>query len=160
MVHGLLGDQERRRGLLREAAALLGDADRLRSCETGYAPTMDALVALHLDQPDIAVERLSADIDDADIWHSWLAAMWRPWYAALWAEAAVISRHPEADSRLQRSTTATTENPIAATIVKRAIDLAAGNRDSLQRHATTFATLGCRYQQHRTLTLLATIRGA
>lgn len=159
MVHGLLGDQDRRRLLLDEAAALLGDADRLRSCETGYAPTMDALVALHLNQPDVAIDRLSADIDDTDIWPSWIAAMWRPWYAALWAEAAVLADHPDAQARLQRSATATTENPIAAIIVQRAVDLAAGNRGAFRRHAESFATLGCRYQQGRTHALLATMSG-
>ena len=70
MVHGLLGDESSRRRWSDITSALIGDPAFLRDCSTGWAPTFDALVFLHRDQPDLAVERLSADIDDPDIWAS------------------------------------------------------------------------------------------
>ncbi len=123
-------------------------------CITGWVPTLDALVALDRDQPDLAVELLSADIDGPDPWEGFVSALWRPWYAALWAEAAVLTNHPDAATRLQRSVAATSENPIATTIVHRASDLAHGIYDNLPAHARTFGALGCVYQQRRTETLL------
>lgn len=154
MVHGLLGDETRRRQWSKLTIALAGDPARLSGCVTGWAPTLDALVALDRDRPDLAVERLSADIDDPDVWRRWDAALWRPWYAALWTEAAVLANHPDTATRLRRSIAATHENPIARTIVHRANDLARGNNGALQEHTRTFAELGCVYQQRRTETLV------
>jgi hypothetical protein len=156
MVHGLLDDEQRRRQWLDITVSLMGDPEHLSTCVTGWAPTFDALVALDHDRPDLAVVRLSADIDDSDIWASWDAAMWRPWYGALWAEAAVLADHPDAEARLRRASRATAENPIAATIVERAADLAAGDDHAVRRHAQTFAELGCDYQRLRCEHLLAT----
>jgi hypothetical protein len=156
MVHGLLGDERRRRQWLDITISLTGDPERLTTCVTGWAPTFDALVALDQDRADIAVVRLSADIDHPDVWTSWAAAMWRPWYAALWAEAAVLARHPEAETRLHRARQATVENPIASVIVERAAHLTTGDDHTLRRHAQTFAELGCDYQRRRTERLLAT----
>ena len=155
MVHGLLGDESGRRRWSDITSALVRDPAFLQDCSTGWAPTFDALLFLHHDQPDLAFERLSADIDDPDIWASRLTAafFWRPWYTALWAEAAVLCNHPDTDIRLQRGIAATRENPIATTILHRARDIAHGNHDTLPTHARTFAGLGCVYQQRRTETL-------
>jgi predicted ATPase/DNA-binding CsgD family transcriptional regulator len=158
MVHGLLDDERRRQQWLGVGEVLAKDPASLTGCGTGFAPTFDAIVALDRDQPETAVRRLSADIDDRAVWDGWNPALWRPWYAALWAEAAVLSRHPDTDARLRRGVAATRENPVAAAILHRATDLARGNHDALEGHARTFAALGCRYQQRRTQTLLATVR--
>src|SRR5262245_56251121 len=154
MVHGLLDDESGRRQWLDITATLVGDPTILDGCVTGWAATLDALVALDREQPDLAAERLSADIDDPDLWKSFVSALWRPWYAALWAEAAVLANHPDAETRLQRGVAATSENPIATAIVQRARDLAHGNDDTLPTHARTLGTLGCVYQQRRTMSLL------
>lgn len=158
MVHGLLGDDARRDQWLDVGRVLIKDPARVAGCATGFAPTFDALVALDRDRPDLAVRRLSAHVDDRRVWNRWDAALWRPWYAALWAEAAVLDHRPDAEDRLRRSVAATAENPIAATIVRRASDLAHGDRQSLSAHARTFAALGCRYQERRTATLLERAR--
>ena len=93
------------------------------------------MVLLHRDQPVLAVERLSADIDDPASWKTtFTAPLWRPWYVVLWAEAAVLRDHPDTDTRLQRSIAATSENPIATTILHRARDIAHGNYDTLPTH--------------------------
>jgi hypothetical protein len=156
MVHGLLGDEGRRqewvdatRHLLKERPAL-----SLDGCATGWAPTLDAIVALDQDQPEQAVARLSADIDDA-LWQTWNTALWRPWYAAVWAEAAVLAGSADAAVRLDRAALVTQQNPIAAAILARATDLAHGNLGSGDVHATTFASLGCSYQEFRTRRLFA-----
>jgi predicted ATPase/DNA-binding CsgD family transcriptional regulator len=154
MVHGLLGDESGRRQWSDITGTLLGDPIYLQGSFTAWVPTLDALVALDRDQPDLAAELLSADIDGPDPWQSFVSALWRPWYAALWAEAAALTDHPDAGRRLRRSITATSENPIATTIVHRARDLALGNYDNFSAHARTFGELGCVYQQHRTETLL------
>jgi hypothetical protein len=154
MVHGLVGDEPGRRRWVDITVALTGDPARVEGCVTGWAPTLDALVALDRDQPELAMERLAVDIDDPDTWEQWFAALWRPWYAALWAEAAVLTNHPDTDARLQRSVAATTENEIATTILHRCRDIADGNYEALNTHAETFGELGCVYQQRRTERLL------
>lgn len=150
MVHGLLGDEASRTRWIDITAELSFDSSRLATHVTGWAPTFDALLALHRGQTDVALARLGADIDDHTVWSRSVAAMWRLWYAALWAEAAVLAGHPEAASRVQRAAVATRENEVAATIVKRAADLLRGNGRSLRAHARAFARLGCDYQRRRT----------
>jgi len=151
MVHGLLGDEAKRQLWIEVTKTLTFNAARLATCETGWAPTFDALLALDRGQADVALARLSADIDDPTVWgdSSWPMG-WRPWYAALWAEAAVLAGHPDAANRLPRAAVATRENDIAATIVKRATDLLRGQRRPLREHAQAFARLGCDYQRRRT----------
>ncbi|MGH3481950.1 MAG: ATP-binding protein [Nocardioidaceae bacterium] len=158
MVHGLLGNDVNREQWIGITRALTVDPRRLATWEAGWAPafaTFDALVHLERQDPESAVARLSADVDDHDVWHTWVGGMWRPWYAALWTEAAVLARRSDAEARLARGVEATRENPIAAAIVARAADLARGDRDLLPRHADSFARLGCRYQERRTHDLAA-----
>jgi hypothetical protein len=154
MVQDLLGDERRRLYWLEISTALTKDPGRLATCSTGYAPTFDAIVALDRGDPEAALARLTADLDDPDVWLNWNASLWRPWYAALWAESAVLAGHPEAQTRLRRSIDATRENPIATAMVQRAADLDRGDGEAVRRHAHTFAELGCRYQQRRTQALL------
>lgn len=121
---------------------------------SGWAPTLDAVVLLDQRRPDVAVERLAADIDGPEIWGQWNTALWRPWYAALWAEAAVLAAHPDTDDRLRRGLVAARENPIATVIIKRASDLAHGNLGAFPAHGRRLAQLGCRYQARRTSDLM------
>jgi predicted ATPase/DNA-binding CsgD family transcriptional regulator len=155
MVHGLLGDEANRGRWIAITRTLMYEPGRLATCATGWAPTFDALLALHRGQADVATARLGADIDDPTVWSNAVAHGWRPWYAALWAEAAVLSRHPDAGARLERAAAATRENAIAATVVERAADLLRGPLEPLHTHARTFARLGCVYQRRRTESLLA-----
>jgi predicted ATPase/DNA-binding CsgD family transcriptional regulator len=156
MVHGLLGDEAKRELWIEVTKTLTFNPARLSTCETGWAPTFDALLALHRGQADAAWVRLSADIDDAAVWggSSWPMA-WRPWYAALWAEAAVLARRADAADRLQRAAVAASDNQIAAMIVKRARDLLHGRHKRLREHANAFARIGCDYQRRRTERLAA-----
>ncbi len=154
MAHGLLGDQRSRARWLGITRTLTLEPDDLLGFTTGWAPTFDALVLLDSDQPSAAVQRLSADIDDAAVWGTWSAALWRPWYAALWVEAAVLTGAEDAQDRLDRGSDPTRQNPIAATIVQRAAAYDGGDLDGLAACTASFADLGCRYQQRRTLRLL------
>lgn len=151
MVHGMLGDDERRAEWLHVTVDLGVDPARLVGCGTGWAPTFDALLALHRDDPGAALERLAADLDDQELWRMFTPGMWKPWYAALWAEAAVLSDHPDATARLARSRQAARDNPIATAVIERAAVVQAGDRTSLEPLAATFAELGCPYQEARTL---------
>ena len=156
MVHGLRREDRLRRRWSGITSALVRErpSQQLGGCVSGWAPTLDALVALHRGRPDLALKRLAADIDDPEVWARWNTALWRPWYAALWAEAAVLGGHPDTEDRLDRSGAATRENPIASAILERATDLAGGNLGRLPVHARTFAALGCHYQWRRTQELL------
>jgi predicted ATPase/DNA-binding CsgD family transcriptional regulator len=153
MVHGLLGDDAKRTAWVEVAMLLTPSPRRSIVFARGWAMVFDALLALDRGDADMALARLSTDIDDPTVWDNFVSCMWRPWYAALWAEAAVLAAHPDARARLQRAAVATRENEIAATIVKRAADLHRGRRDALPSHAQVFARLGCDYQRRRTETL-------
>jgi len=155
MVHGLLGDEPQRARWIAVTHTLMLDPGVLATCASGWAPTFDALLELDRGRPDLALGRLCADIDDRRVWRVTAAASWRPWYAALWAEAAVLSRRPDATDRLERAGAATRENAIATAVVERAADLLNGHLGALPTHARTFARLGCAYQRHRTEGLLA-----
>ena len=149
LVHGLLGDEPSRRRWVEVARTLTIDPARLDSCITGWAPAFDGLLALDRGDPEGALTRMCADIDEPKTWGNQTSAMWRPWYAALWAEAGVLAEHPETEERIRRARPQTRENPIAATIVARAADLARGDRVAVAASAATFATLGCDYQRGR-----------
>jgi hypothetical protein len=158
MVHGMLGADERRSEWLHITLELGIAPERLAGCAMGWAPTFDALLALHRDDPVAALRRLSADLDDPQVWGFWNTGLWRPWYAALWAEAAVLARHRDAAARIERSRHAARDNPIATAIVERAAAIAIGHHGTLERCAMTFAQLACPYQQARSGTLTAGLR--
>jgi len=150
MVHGILGDDDRRTEWLSITVDLGIEPDRLASCLTGWAPTFDALLALDRGDPAAAVERLSADLDDPVVWGRFTPCMWKPWYAALWAEAAVMGSRTDAPERIDRGRLAARDNAVATAIVDRAAAIEAGDRSPLTRLAQTFGDLGCEYQQART----------
>jgi hypothetical protein len=120
-----------------------------------WAPTFDALVALHRGQFRAAVDRLAADLDDPDTWWHSGQIMFRPWYAAVWAEAAVLGHLDDAPSRIDRARHAARHNAIASAMVERAAAMATGDRNAVAGLASTFARLHCPYQEARTRTLSA-----
>jgi hypothetical protein len=116
-----------------------------------FSEFFDALLFLHRGRAEEAVRLLSTPPEH---FRSWYSAMWQPWYAALWAEAAVVTRHPEAAARIPRARLFTRDNPVAAAIVARAEALIggrAGDRDGLAPAAAALEAAGCRYQWARTL---------
>ncbi|MGL5861376.1 MAG: LuxR C-terminal-related transcriptional regulator [Phycicoccus sp.] len=153
-THDLVGSSARRRRWVGITRILANDRPhhRLDGCVSGYAPTLDALVLLDRGRPALAAERLSADIDDP-LWAHWDRALWRLWYAALWSEAAALTGRPDTHDRLRRAAALTEQNPIAHTIVARSAAWWAEDAAAVQRHAHTFAELGCGYQARRTAAL-------
>jgi predicted ATPase/DNA-binding CsgD family transcriptional regulator len=155
MVHGMLGDDDRRAEWVRLTVDLGADPEQLAGHALGWPVVFDGLLALHRGDAAAAVRRLAVDIDDPEQFHSVLVGACRAWYAALWAEAAVLDHRDDAATRIERSRHAARDNPIATAIVKRAAAIATGDRDTLARLATTFAQLGCPYQQARTRRMAA-----
>jgi predicted ATPase/DNA-binding CsgD family transcriptional regulator len=155
-VQALLGDEARRREWVDVTLVLGGERPSrwLEDCTSGWAPTLDGLVALDRGRPDQALERLAADVDEASIWARWNTALWRPWYAAFWAEAALLAGRPDAPDRLDRARAATQANPIASAVLRRTAALAGGVLEDLPGLAHDFDALGAHYQRDRTLTLL------
>jgi predicted ATPase/DNA-binding CsgD family transcriptional regulator len=151
MVHGILGDDTGRAEWLQVTRDLLGVSETLSS--KAWAPTFDAIVALHRGDFGAAVDRLVADLDDADTWWHAGQIMFRPWYAAVWAEAAVLGQIGDAPSRIDRARHAARDNAVASAMVDRAAALAAGDRNAVENLASTFARLRCPYQEARTRTL-------
>jgi hypothetical protein len=158
MVHGMRGDDERRAAWVRVTIDAGTDPRDLAGWGNGWAPTFDALLALHRGDLAEAKRRLAADIDDPAVFGHWDRELWRPWYAALWAEAAVLGDHPDVAERIRRSRHAARDNPIATAIIERAAAIAARDYDTLAGFAATFAQLGCPYQQARTGRLAADLR--
>ena len=152
MVHGILGDDAGRAEWLELTRDLLGVNPGVAS--KAWAPTFDAVVALHRGDFRAAVDRLATDLDDPETWWHAGQILYRPWYAALWAEAAVLGRLDDALSRIDRARHAARDNQIASAMVKRATAVATGDRSAVQNLAATFARLRCPYQEARTRTLV------
>lgn len=154
-VRGMRGDDAARAAWVRVTIDLGADPEQLAGFQWGWPAVFDGLLALHRNDPATAVRRLVADIDAPELFHYAGAGGWRPWYAALWAEAAVLDDRDDAATRIQRSRHAARDNPIATAMVERAAAIAGGDRDTLVRLATSFARLGCPYQQARTARMTA-----
>jgi predicted ATPase/DNA-binding CsgD family transcriptional regulator len=153
-VHGLRGDDDARAEWLNIVDALLTPGRSLT--ELGFSDFFDALLLLHRGLPQQAVGVLDTAPEQLKDWYN---SRWRPWYAALWAEAAVLSGHQDAATRIQRARSATAGNPIATAIVDRAAAMTSragqgGDRDRLSVVAAAFADAGCRYQWARTLVFI------
>ena len=148
MVHGILGHDEMRALWRHLADDLNGDQPTITT--RAWAPTFDAIVALHRGEFRTASDRLAVDLDDPETWWHAGQILYRPWYAAVWAEAAVLDRRPDAQARIQRARHATRANPIATAMVERAAAFAAGDRGAVENLAATFEALGCPNQPART----------
>jgi hypothetical protein len=155
MVHGILGDDTGRAEWLRITEDLIGANPRLGS--KAWAPSFDAIVALHWGDPGAALGHLAADLDDPETWWHAVQVLYRPWYAAVWAEAAVLGQLDDALTRIDRARLAARDNPIASTVIERASAIAAGDRSAVKDLAATFARLGCPYQEARTHTLVRSV---
>jgi hypothetical protein len=110
MVHGLRGDEEQRAEWRDRTIAIGMTAERLESPLSGYGPTFDAIVELHVGDIDAADARLAVDPDRL---RTWFSGEWRPWYAALWAEAAVLAGRADAAERIERARLSVAANPVA-----------------------------------------------
>ncbi len=150
MVHGLRGDEEQRAEWRERALAIGVTVERLDSPLSGYGPTFDAIVALHLGDVEAAVARLSVDPDRL---RDWFSGEWRPWYAALWAEAAVLAGRADAAERIERARLSVAANPVTTAMVDRAAAFAAGDTERIVAAAAAMEPTGCRYQWARTLVM-------
>ena len=130
-----------------------GDPALLEGCATGWAPTLDALVFLHRDRPDLAVERLSADIDDPDIWAGFTAPLGGRGTPPCGPKqpSSATTPTPRPGCNGASPPPARTRSPPPSSNAP-ATSLTA-TYDTLPTHARTFAELGCVYQQRRTETL-------
>jgi predicted ATPase/DNA-binding CsgD family transcriptional regulator len=151
MVHGLRGDEEQRAEWRDLTIAIGMTAERLESPLSGYGPTFDAIVELHVGDIDAAVARLAVDPDRL---RTWFSGEWRPWYAALWAEAAVLAGRPDAAERIERARVSVAANPVATAMVERAAAFADGDADRLAAAAAALEPTGCRYQWARTMVMV------
>jgi hypothetical protein len=150
MVHGLRGDEEQSAEWRDRTIAIGMTSERLESPLSGYGPTFDAIVQLHVGDIDAAVARLAVDPDRL---RTWFSGEWRPWYAALWAEAAVLARRVDAAERIERARLSVAANPVATAMVERAAALADGDADRVAAAAATLEPTGCVYQWARTLVM-------
>ncbi|HEX2562509.1 MAG TPA: hypothetical protein VHK25_01265, partial [Acidimicrobiales bacterium] len=150
MAHGLRGDEEQSAEWRDRTIAIGVTPERLESPLSGYGPTFDAIVQLHVGDIGAAVVRLAVDPDRL---RTWFSGEWRPWYAALWAEAAVLARLPDAAERIERARLSVSANPVATAMVERAAALADGDADRLAAAAAALEPTGCAYQWARTLVM-------
>ncbi|HZM39818.1 MAG TPA: hypothetical protein VFB94_11915, partial [Acidimicrobiales bacterium] len=158
MVHGILGDDDRRERWAQITDELGGGSQMVAAF--AWEPTFDAIVDLHRMDADAALARLKTDVDDPDAWWHAFTMMFRPWYAATWAEAGVLARSDDALHRLERARRATRHNPVASAIVRRAAAIGAGDPTAIASLAPAFAALGCPYQQGRTMVLASLTDGS
>ena len=154
-VHGLRGNDD-------ERATWLRIVDRLAT--PGRPPStmhfgefFDALLLLHRGDNAAALRELAAPPETFQAWHN---GMWRPWYAALWAEAAVLTDHPDAPTRIERARHMTVDNPVADAVVDRAAALLRRDEGGLAAAAASLDSTGSRYQFARTLIMAGGARRA
>jgi len=147
-VHGLRGEADDRAAWMRIFSAL-EPRDRSEHDKNPRA-FFDALLLLHLDQPDRALRVLTTSPDEIQGWYQ---AIWRPWYVALWVEAAVLADAPDAAERVLNARPFIADNPVEAALVDRAAALGAGDRDGVLAAARALGAAGCRYQWARSLVL-------
>ena len=151
-VHGMLGDPDARDRWIEITQALLPPPERFDQHVHLWKVTLDAFLALHLDQPHAANELLRNAPEPRPVAHpSWNT--WLPWYTAAWAEASVLTAQPDAGKRLRRAAQATYGNEIVATIVERAKALHERRPERLDAYSRQFTAAGCNYQARRTITL-------
>ena len=150
MVHGLRGDEEQSAEWRDRTIAIGVTPERLESPLSGYGPTFDAIVELHVGDIDAAVAWLAVDPDRL---RTWFSGEWRPWYAALWAEAAVLAGRPDAAERIERAWLSVAANPVALAMVERCRGFADGDTDRLVAAAAALEPTGCRYQWARTMVM-------
>jgi predicted ATPase/DNA-binding CsgD family transcriptional regulator len=150
MVHGLRGDEDQRAEWRDRTMAIGVTVERLEDPLSGYGPTFDAIVQLHVGDVDGAAARLAVDPDRL---RTWFSGEWRPWYAALWAEAAVLAGRADAAERVEQARLSVAANPVAMAMVERAAAFAEGDTDRLLAAAAALEPTACRYQWARTMVM-------
>jgi predicted ATPase/DNA-binding CsgD family transcriptional regulator len=154
-AHGLRGEDPERETWLEIFIALVPLGRRHHD----QHPTafFDALLQLHRDRPDQALESLAAPPHELRAWYQ---ALWRPWYAALWAEAAVLAGTPDAAERVEAVRSLTADNPVASALNDRAAALLVRDTEGVLAAAAALDAAGCRYQWARSLVLAGGADGA
>jgi predicted ATPase/DNA-binding winged helix-turn-helix (wHTH) protein len=154
MVHGIVGDDDRRARWVEIATTLLMSTKRYLLRAPGWGSTLDALLDLHRGEPDVALARLSATPDDEVAWANPNRRLWRPWYAAAWAEASVLVGVADGAHRLELAARAARGNLVAEVLVERAAVIAdrgsGHDLDDLRAIARSLERAGARYQASRT----------
>ena len=160
MVHGMR--RRRRAPAVRGSASpstSASSAEQLAGFQTGWAPTFDALLALHRDDPDDRHAPTHAPTSTTRRCRgSGTPGCGGRGTPRCGRRPPCSPITPTRRSRLERSRHAARDNPIATAIVERAAAIATGDHDTLDRFATTFARLGCPYQQARSRTIAAHVR--
>ena len=146
MIHGLRGDRDARAGWL----AITDQAGPVLDHRHGYGAVFDAMVLLHHEEPDAALERLAPEPDQ--VW-KWVCWVWLHWYVALRAEASVLAGHPDARNRIKTARATVGGNPVATAQLDRAEALLDGDLTRQLAAAAAFDAAGCHYQSARTLLL-------
>ncbi|MEU8689993.1 hypothetical protein [Streptomyces sp. NPDC048665] len=144
MIHGLRGDHDAR-------ATWLAIADRAGPVlhhRHGHGAVFDALVLLHHEDADAALERLAPEPEQ--VW-KWVCWVWLHWYVALRAEASVLAGHPDARARVDAARSVVAGNPVATAQLDRAQALLDDDLTRQLAAARAFDAAGCRYQSARTL---------
>jgi predicted ATPase/DNA-binding CsgD family transcriptional regulator len=150
MTHGLRGDDAARQEWVDITHSLGVDDERLEGCLTGFAPTLDAIVALHRGEVDAALARLAVDPAEFQTWYT---GEWRTWYAAFYVEAAALAGSSDVRDRIARARTIALPNPTVNAMLDRAEALLDGDAERVAAVAAALEGAGCRYQWARTLVL-------
>src|SRR5206468_10682398 len=106
LAYGLCGDLEARSGWLRVLADIRGVPPVQASRGTGYGELFEAMVLLHQDRANAAV-----DVLDAEPATGLFPAVFAQWIAAVRAEAAVLAGRPEAAERIALGRVEAAGNP-------------------------------------------------
>ena len=156
MTFGMLADVARRGEWIDITEALLGPTGGLRTTPRTWNVVLDAMLALHNDDPETALSLLTRSpgepLDNPN------HVLWLPWYAAIWAEASVLTHHPASDERLDIATAAAAGNDIATAIIERSRHLASEGAEAISGLVARFDDLDCPYQAERTRALAGRTR--
>ncbi len=158
MVHGMLGDADARERWAEITRALLPSPERFEPAASLWRVTLDALVALHHGEAQVASDLLGGSAESRVPAANPNDKVWLPWYTGAWAEASVLAARPDAGERLQQAAQSTYGNEIVSTIVERARALHERRLELLDGVARRFTAAGCTYQAQRTATLAALFR--
>jgi hypothetical protein len=143
MVHGMLGDGDARDRWIEITRALLPSSEQFEPQEYLWKLTLDALLALHLGELQVASQLLGNAPEPRVPEVNANENVWLPWYTAAWAEASVLTAQPDASERLRRAARSTYGNEIVATIIDRASALHDRRPELLNGIARRFTAAGC-----------------
>ena len=138
-VFGMLGDSAARDRWIEITRGLVPSPERFEGSHVIWRVTLDALLALHLDDPESACEYLDVAPAPDTFSTDPTAPLWAPWYAAAWVEAGVLAGRPDAGARFERARSYIRGNGIAVAIVDRAAAVHDGRPDLLDGIADRFA---------------------